>query len=65
MPFKVKITEVGLRDGLQNVDHVVKTEDKLFIVNGLIDAGVKQIQVSSFVHPELVPQMADAESLIR
>ena len=65
MSFKVNITEVGLRDGLQNVDHVVKTEDKLFIVNGLIGAGVKQIQVSSFVRPELVPQMADAENLIR
>ena len=38
MSFKVNITEVGLRDGLQNVDLVVKTEDKLFIVNGLIDA---------------------------
>ena len=41
MSFKVNITEVGLRDGLQNVDLVVKTEDKLFIINGLIDAGVK------------------------
>ena len=65
MSFKVNITEVGLRDGLQNVDHIVKTGDKLRIINGLIDAGIKKIQVASFVHPGLVPQMADAESLIR
>tara|TARA_B100001123_G_C15339446_1_gene1034167 strand:- start:4830 stop:5738 length:909 start_codon:yes stop_codon:yes gene_type:complete len=65
MSFKVNITEVGLRDGLQNVDHIVKTSDKLHIINGLIDAGIKRIQVASFVHPGLVPQMEDAESLIR
>ena len=64
MSFNVNITEVGLRDGLQNVDKIIKTEDKLFMVNRLIDAGVKRIQVASFVHPKLVPQMSDAENLI-
>ena len=65
MSIKVNITEVGLRDGLQNIEHLIKTEEKLFIVNRLIDAGVNRIQVASFVRPEIVPQMADAENLVQ
>ena len=64
MKDKIYLTEVGLRDGLQSVAQTVETKDKLFMIDGLIKAGLKNIQVASFVHPKLVPQMADAETLI-
>tara|TARA_Y100001936_G_C16070037_1_gene669909 strand:+ start:1277 stop:2167 length:891 start_codon:yes stop_codon:yes gene_type:complete len=64
MKDKIYLTEVGLRDGLQSVAQTVETKDKLFMIDGLIKAGLKNIQVASFVHPKLVPQMADAEILI-
>ena len=62
---KVNITEVGLRDGLQSIDKIINTDDKLFVIGALINSGVKRIQVASFVHRDLVPQMADAEKLIQ
>lgn len=62
-PKSVVIEEQGLRDGLQNEDLFVPTEKKLEIINALVDAGVKRIQVTSFVNPKMVPQMADAEHL--
>jgi hydroxymethylglutaryl-CoA lyase len=62
-PKSVVIEEQGLRDGLQNEIKVVPTEKKLQIIDALIDAGVKRIQVTSFVNPKMVPQMADAEML--
>jgi|TARA_Y100000310_G_scaffold253669_1_gene260580 hydroxymethylglutaryl-CoA lyase len=62
-PDKVILTEVGTRDGLQSVAETVSTEQKLQTINGLVDAGLKQIQVTSFVHPKWVPQMADAENV--
>lgn len=55
------IEEQGLRDGMQTIPINVEPERKLLYINQLIDAGVKRIQVASFVHPKLVPQMADAE----
>lgn len=58
------IEEQGLRDGIQNLSQLIPTEKKLDFVNKLIDAGLKRIQLASFVHPKLVPQMADAEKLI-
>ena len=63
LPETVQIIEVGLRDGLQNEAVRVPTGDKLAIIDGLIAAGVTEIQVTSFVHPERVPQMADAEQV--
>ncbi len=57
------IEEQGLRDGLQSEAEVVPTEKKLEIIDALIDAGVKRIQVTSFVNPRMIPQMADAENL--
>lgn len=57
------IEEQGLRDGLQSEAKVVPTQKKLEIINTLIDAGVKRIQVASFVNPKMIPQMADAENL--
>ena len=64
-PTKIVIEEQGLRDGLQNERQFIPTERKLEIIGRVADAGVKRIQVTSFVHPRLVPQMADAEHVCR
>ncbi len=60
----VTILDVGARDGLQNEDVVFSTADKLALIARLAAAGLKRIEVASFVHPELVPQMADAENVV-
>ncbi len=65
MPDAVTLVEVGPRDGFQFEQAVVPTHRKLSVIARLVAAGLKQIQVASFVHPEKVPQMADAGSLIR
>src|SRR5438874_11959340 len=63
LPPRVTVCDVGPRDGLQNEKEPISTEDKLRLVNRLIEAGVPQIEVSSFVSPKWIPQMADAEEL--
>ncbi len=63
LPETVILTEVGLRDGLQSVAELVPSEAKLDAIQKLVDAGLKQVQVTSFVHPKWVPQMADAEEV--
>ncbi|AOF99393.1 MAG: hydroxymethylglutaryl-CoA lyase [Blastomonas fulva] len=60
----IQIVEVGPRDGLQNEPDIVSTADKLAMVGAMIDAGVRRLEVASFVHPQRVPQMADAEAVI-
>jgi hydroxymethylglutaryl-CoA lyase len=60
---KIVINEVGLRDGLQNHSPFVETTDKLALLRALERAGVASFEVSSFVNPKNVPQMADAERL--
>lgn len=62
-PASVAIHEVVLRDGIQNEPAPVPTDRKLELVNGLVRSGVGRIELSSFVNPRLVPQMADAEAL--
>jgi len=62
-PKSVVIEEQGLRDGLQPEMVLVPTGKKLAIIDTLIAAGIKKIQVTSFVHPRRVPQMGDAEEL--
>ena len=62
-PLKVVIEEQGLRDGLQNEARLLPTTKKLKLIDALVDAGVRRIQVTSFVNPRLIPQMADAEEL--
>ena len=62
---QVRIVEVGLRDGLQNESAILPTEVKREIAEGLIAAGVRDIEATSFVHPRWVPQLADAEELAR
>ena len=62
-PERVFIHEVVLRDGIQNETTLVPTDRKIELVNGLIRSGIHRIELSSFVNPRLVPQMADAETL--
>lgn len=62
---KIILEEQGLRDGLQTLSQTIPTEQKLKWIDQLITAGLKRIQVASFVHPKLVPQMADAETVFR
>jgi len=60
----IEIVEVGVRDGLQNEEAVFSTEKKLGLITRLLEAGVRRLEVASFVHPRLVPQMADAEAVV-
>jgi hydroxymethylglutaryl-CoA lyase len=62
-PKKVKIVEVGARDGLQN-EASVSTHDKIELINALSDAGLKYIEAGAFVSPKWVPQMADSLAVI-
>lgn len=61
----VTVTDVMLRDGLQNHPQVLATANKLALLDRLLDAGIRSMEVGSFVHPRLVPQMADAEEVFR
>jgi hydroxymethylglutaryl-CoA lyase len=63
LPSKVILTEVGLRDGFQNLPGIIPTSMKIDILSRLIDAGIKRIQICSFVSSVIVPQMADAKQL--
>ncbi len=65
MSKRIEIIEVGPRDGLQREETPISTEDKIRMIHQLVDAGIKSIQVTSFVHPKYVPQMADAEVVCR
>lgn len=62
-PGEVILNEVCLRDGLQNEARIIPTDEKLKIAGVLADCGLKRIELSSFVNPKLVPQMADADEL--
>ncbi|MCB2006566.1 MAG: hydroxymethylglutaryl-CoA lyase, partial [Rhodoferax sp.] len=60
----IVITEVALRDGLQNQAVTVATPDKLQLIRLLAQAGVTSLEATSFVSPKAVPQMADAAELV-
>ena len=62
-PDRVTIMDVGPRDGLQNESFTLSTGQKLELINALLDAGLTHIEAGSFVHPKLVPQMADTGAL--
>jgi hydroxymethylglutaryl-CoA lyase len=61
----IEICEVGPRDGLQNECKIISTETKVELIKRLIDAGIRNIEAVSFVNPKVVPQMADAEDVLR
>ncbi|MES1190916.1 MAG: hydroxymethylglutaryl-CoA lyase [Steroidobacter sp.] len=60
----VELVEVGPRDGLQNEATILSTADKVELIQRLIKAGSRRIEVASFVNPKRVPQMADAEAVL-
>lgn len=64
LPTKVEIREVGPREGFQSLHAVVPTERKLELIAALAATGLTEIEVTSFVRPDRVPQLADAESLV-
>ena len=63
LPSTIEIVEVGARDGLQNESVAFSTEKKLSLIGRVLDAGVRRLEATSFVHPKRVPQMADAEDV--
>lgn len=65
MARKIEIVEVGPRDGFQNLCDYIPTEDKLRFIDGLADAGIRHIQITSFVSPKAIPQMKDAVDVAR
>jgi hydroxymethylglutaryl-CoA lyase len=64
LPASVRVREVGPRDGFQNEPEVIPTEEKLRLIGMLADAGLKRIELTSFVRPDVIPQLADAAELL-
>ena len=63
-PKKIKVIEVGPRDGLQSLNKWIPTQDKIEMINLLSSANFKVIEVSSFAHPKVVPMLTDAEKVL-
>jgi len=61
---RIRLYEVAPRDGLQNEPEVVSTEDKVALISSLVDAGLSDIEVTSFVRPSWIPQLADAAAVV-
>jgi len=64
LPANVKIREVGPRDGFQNEPEVIATADKVALIEALAQAGVRRIELTSFVRPDVIPQLADAAEVL-
>jgi hydroxymethylglutaryl-CoA lyase len=64
LPARVRLVEVGPRDGLQNEPQAVPTDVKVALIDALADAGMPTIEATSFVSPKWVPQMADAHEVM-
>jgi hydroxymethylglutaryl-CoA lyase len=65
LPAEVTIYEVGPRDGLQNEARQVPTADKIRFIDALVASGIKNIEITSFVSPKWIPQLADASEVAR
>lgn len=65
LPPEVKVVEVGPRDGLQNEEQHVKTQDKVRLIESLAAAGLKNIEITSFVSPKWIPQLADGAEVAK
>lgn len=64
LPAKVTVTEVGPRDGLQSLPWHIDTAKKVAMIGRLLDAGLREVEATSFVHPRMVPQLSDAEAVM-
>lgn len=62
---EIKICEVGPRDGLQNEKRILTTEEKLVLIEGVVQAGFSVIEVGSFMSPKAVPQMANTDEVFQ
>jgi hydroxymethylglutaryl-CoA lyase len=62
---RVRIREVGPRDGFQNEPEVIATDDKVRLIGLLAASGLQRLEVTSFVRPDVIPQLADAEEVLR
>ena len=60
----IKICEVGPRDGLQNIQRIIPTQDKVKLIELLSAANLQYIELSSFVSPKAIPQLADAQEVV-
>src|SRR5437016_1123449 len=65
MAEQVLIREVGPRDGFQNEPEIIATEDKVRLIDMLARTGLKRLEVTSFVRPDVIPQLADAREVLR
>ncbi len=65
LPSKVTVYEVGPRDGLQNEPRMIPTEDKIALIHALSQTGLSHIEITSFVNPKWIPQLADASEVAR
>ncbi|CAN5461227.1 hydroxymethylglutaryl-CoA lyase [soil metagenome] len=65
LPLHVRIYEVGPRDGLQNEARAISTAEKVEYIRLLAAAGLREIEATSFVSPRAIPQLADAEDVVR
>jgi hydroxymethylglutaryl-CoA lyase len=64
LPRAVRIREVGPRDGFQNEPEVISTEEKVRLIGMLAEAGLRRIELTSFVRPDVIPQLADGEEVL-
>jgi hydroxymethylglutaryl-CoA lyase len=64
LPREVSIREVGPRDGFQNEREIIATEDKVRLIGMLARSGLRRLEITSFVRPDVIPQLADAEAVL-
>jgi hydroxymethylglutaryl-CoA lyase len=64
LPQTVRIREVGPRDGFQNEPEVIATDDKVRLIDALVRTGLERIEATSFVRPDVIPQLADADEVL-
>jgi hydroxymethylglutaryl-CoA lyase len=64
IPERVRIREVGPRDGFQNEPEVIPAADKVRLIGMLADSGLGRMEITSFVRPDVIPQLADAEEVL-
>ena len=64
LPARVRIREVGPRDGFQNEPETIPTEHKVALIDALARTGLTRLEVTSFVRPDVIPQLADAAAVL-
>src|ERR1700685_4132825 len=65
LPAEVRIREVGPRDGFQNEPEVIPTKVKVALIDALARTGIQRLEITSFVRPDVIPQLADAAEVLQ